>query len=45
MEYLIKSMAGETIASFKHKEDRDFCLKAMVDYFGEVAGSLEAVDE
>ena len=42
MEYHIKNQAGDTIASFEHECDRDICVDALVDYFGDDCG-LEAV--
>ena len=42
--YKIKNQSGKNIASFKHECDRDLCLDAMVDYYGEDC-RLEAVNE
>ena len=43
MEYHITNKAGDKIASFEHECDRDICLDAFNDYYGEEC-QLEAVD-
>ena len=43
MEYQIKNKAGDIIASFEHECDRDVCLDAFMDFYGDDCG-LEQVD-
>ena len=44
MEHHIKTKDGNKVASFEHACDRDVCLDAFNDFYGDDCG-FEAVDD